>query len=550
MVFTNAQNTAFFKQADQMSVSAATRDQLAIEGLVIIDDLSELDSVSLKAVVENLRGPGGRIPNPDENAPVGSTIPQPPYVIGAKSVNRLIAAAKIVLYYKAVGREITPSNNKWNTAIQTFILQYKALEEQKKDGETPDVPKITKTLAVTKWSESFKDFLSRVIGMRVIPLSYVIRETETVPAAAPQLATVAITLGGGVHPYSVEHGSVEDELIARGSHIHPLFRNDNAQVYHFLEEATRGTIYAASIKPSQSRKDGLKAWRAIVNQYTGKDKWEKDLKECDDFIHTAKWTGAQGYTLERFVSLHRTSFVSMCQCAEHVDFQLPNALTRVKYLLEGIENADPTLQAALALVRCDEGADGKVNDFEATAAFILPSDPTSSQKRGKKRGANVSSFDANASSSSMKFAKGPDTGVELRFHESAEYHNLTSEQQDELRAWRLTSKSKKPKKDKKGKFEKFRSKGKGKGTDTKKKFQAAVSAAVGEALQTREKKEKSSNEMADGIKNYLLLLANATPGTKKANQANATAGSANAFAIPADFSSELQKIMSRANGKE
>ena len=163
---------------------------------------------------------------------------------------------------------------KWNTTIQTFILQYKALEGQKKDGETPDVPKITKTLAGTKWSKSLKDFLSRVIGLRMIPLSYVIRETETVSAAAPQLASVALALGGGVHPYSVEHGSVEDELIDRGSHPHPLFCNDNVQVYHFLEEATRGTIYAASIKPSQRRKDELKAWRAIVNQYAEKDKWE------------------------------------------------------------------------------------------------------------------------------------------------------------------------------------------------------------------------------------------------------------------------------------
>ena len=166
-----------------------------------------------------------------------------------------------------------------------------------------------------------------------------------------------------------------------------------------------------------------------------------------------------------------------------------------------------------------------MSHFEATAVFILPSDPTSLQKRGKKRGANVSSFDANASSSSMKLAKGPNIGVKLRFHERAEYHNLTSEQQDELRAWRLTSKSKKLKKDKKGKFDKFCSKGKG--AETKKKFQAAVSVAVEEALQTREKKEKLSNEMVDGIKKYLLSLANATPGTKKANLASVTAGSAN-----------------------
>ena len=135
----------------------------------------------------------------------------------------------------------------------------------------------------------------------------------------------------------------------------PPFRNDNAQVYHYMEEATRGTIYAASIKPSQRTKNGRKAWRALVAQYAGKYKWEKELKDCDDFIHTRKWTGAQNYSLEKFVSQHRSSYVSMCQCAEHVDYQLPNELTRVKYLLEAIDNLDPALQAELALVRADEG---------------------------------------------------------------------------------------------------------------------------------------------------------------------------------------------------
>jgi hypothetical protein len=51
------------------------------------------------------------------------------------------------------------------------------------------------------------------------------------------------------HPHAEEHRSVEAELIARTSHAHPLFRDDNALLYYLIEEATRGTGYAASIKP-------------------------------------------------------------------------------------------------------------------------------------------------------------------------------------------------------------------------------------------------------------------------------------------------------------
>ena len=82
----------------------------------------------------------------------------------------------------------------------------------------------------------------------MIPLAYVIRIDPQVPGPAPTLAPH--------QPHSTEHGSVEIELIARASHTHALFRDDNSVVYYHSEEATRGTSYAASIKPFQRGKDG------------------------------------------------------------------------------------------------------------------------------------------------------------------------------------------------------------------------------------------------------------------------------------------------------
>ena len=76
------------------------------------------------------------------------------------------------------------------------------------------------------------------MGSRTVPLSYVIRKDAVVTDIAPPLAAI---IGWGVYPYLTEYGSVERELVARASHSHALFRNDNAQVYHYLEEATRST---------------------------------------------------------------------------------------------------------------------------------------------------------------------------------------------------------------------------------------------------------------------------------------------------------------------
>eukprot|EP00957_Ditylum_brightwellii_P099816 7604490-Ditylum_brightwellii.AAC.1 len=76
----------------------------------------------------------------------------------------------------------------------------------------------------------------------MIPLAYVVQKESIVdPSVAP-----AIAAG---QPYSAEHRSVEDELIAMATHNQPLYWQDNATVYYKLEEATRATKYAASIKP-------------------------------------------------------------------------------------------------------------------------------------------------------------------------------------------------------------------------------------------------------------------------------------------------------------
>jgi hypothetical protein len=47
MVFTAAQTAAFFEQADQMCIPRPTVNQLAVEGIVTVQDLEEFDDDSL-----------------------------------------------------------------------------------------------------------------------------------------------------------------------------------------------------------------------------------------------------------------------------------------------------------------------------------------------------------------------------------------------------------------------------------------------------------------------------------------------------------------------
>ena len=276
MVLTAGQTFAFFESPDQMGIPHTTMVQMQQEGIQSVADLADFEKQSLQQLADNLRKPGGRA-DPDPNAALGATIPMPAFTYGAKSQKRLTVACDLVRFYQTVGRDLTAANIQWNQVMSNFEIQWKALKDRK-DEDDPDVPKITKALSIIKWTEAFQNFLNRVIGARMISLAYVIRIYPQVPGPAPTLAPN--------QPHSTEHGSVEGELIARASHTHELFRDGNSVVYYHLEEAPRGTSYAASIKPFQRGKDGRGAWKALTSQYAGKDKWEAQIKCQEQLLHT------------------------------------------------------------------------------------------------------------------------------------------------------------------------------------------------------------------------------------------------------------------------
>jgi hypothetical protein len=80
----------------------------------------------------------------------------------------------------------------------------------------------------------------------------------------------------------------------------------------------------------------------LLGQYTGRDKWEAEIKIQEAVLQTRTWKG---------------------------------------------QNNDAGLQAANASVRTDDGPTGKRNDFEAAATHLLPHDPVAKERlSGTKRG--------------------------------------------------------------------------------------------------------------------------------------------------------------------
>jgi hypothetical protein len=180
MVLTGAQTAAFFQEEAQIGIPNPTVAQMQAEGIANVQDLADSRYY----------------------------YPHPAFVFGAKSQERLLVAIDLIKYYDATVREYTAANLQWANVMRNFKTQWKALKVKQRE-DPPETPKISKAVPVIKWAESFRDIINRVIGVRTIPLCYVIRETVNVPAVAPALAHN--------RPHSNEHESVTGELVARAS---------------------------------------------------------------------------------------------------------------------------------------------------------------------------------------------------------------------------------------------------------------------------------------------------------------------------------------------
>ena len=513
MVFTAAQTTAFFENATQMHLPHAHRVRLAGEGLTSVDDFADFQADELKIAVKNLRN---AIPGPPA---------VPPCLISAKCCLRLKVASHAYHYYQDIGREHTPANMNYRSVLKGFNIEREAIEKLIEEAK-PEVPVLSRNVPPLKWLESFRDCLLHTFGVRGCPLSYIVREVVDRPDEADDPLVAGKAYGSS--------GSILEEMIARFSHDHPLYRSDNQSVYSMLETATRGTPYASTVKAFSRTKDGRRAWESMVSSHAGIDKWEKLEKEKTAFMRNTKWNG-RTYSLDKFCGLHRSAFVALEEAKLHVNFQLPTEHTRVQHLLDNITHPDPDLRAALGNIRLDQN--GMRSDFESAVTHLLPVCPYAKSRANSNKhnpGANVSGV-------TLKGAGDSKTGVDLRWHSTKEYKKLTKDQKQELFQWQQT---------KEGKAELKKRKSENGGddggnSDKKAKFKAQVNA-LSTKLDSLEKTLASTQEKEEVASIAAAIAANQPQVTNQSKPAQRSVTIQDPYQAAA---LAVQKIVKRGRGE-
>ena len=505
-----------------MDLTDDQRIALAAQGLADVGDFFDFGKDELDQAIKNMRTSVPGIPAVAEvtdnngnvtTAAVPAVPPVLPVIMPAKSTHRLEVASLAWHYYTDTSRAITTANMHYTNVLQSFYTEWKAIISMSKETP-PDVPCITKNNPPLKWTDTFMDYCNNTFGVRKAPLSYVIRDSVKVtPETRPigdTTTKIDPLLAGKAHGSS---GSVLEDLKLRLSHTHPLFKTDNAKVFSALEEATRNTVYSSTVRAFARRRDGRGAWKAIVSNHAGADKWELLHKENMKWLLNTKWTG-RNYSLEKFCNQHRTRFVNLEEAQNHVDFQLPTEHTRVGYLIDNLENNDPDLRAAIANIR--QNVNDTRSDFEASVAVLLPVDPYKTSRRqpdnnSNNPGANISSAASNRSHEGIG-----KSGVQFRFYDGPDYQKLNADQRAELHKWRNTPQGKKFSNDE-------RKKRKASAMAKSNINKAAIASAVQSAIAKEHKRQKQS---AEEVETAAKLIAGVSLANGKA-ESNANSSSTN-----------------------
>ena len=201
----------------ELCIHPDTIERLAEEGIERPEDLIEFTADHIKMIAENLRRRGERVPEGDD----GHTVPAPPFKFGANAIVRMQNVIDLLKHYDTIAYEQDASMLVYDPLVKNFKSEHDALVERK--SKSFATPKIGDAKDIVKWTESFVDLLCKTVGVRNVPLIYVIR-----PVVEVDFDNEAEIEDGTA--YSAQAGSVEQELIDRASHYHPNFKDGNRSV--------------------------------------------------------------------------------------------------------------------------------------------------------------------------------------------------------------------------------------------------------------------------------------------------------------------------------
>ena len=384
---------------------------LAITTSQGIDSLSELELLT-DGEIENLckvvRRPGGQVAQA-AGAAAGQAQPNLGIAVSLKAENNLKLAAYFLRFRTRTSRTTVATDI--TAASVRALRDHKQYEEKHKDVDPPEIDGRDWPRTI----DGIEEWLRGCLGVTKIPLAYVIRADEGVPAADPPEGYL----------------SKVDELIARApirgnaAAYTATFLTDRTRVWEKISDLTREHECWSYVRPAQRTRDGRLAFMNLKGHYLGVNSVDNMSAEAERKLMTTTYTSEQRrWNFERYVKVHVDQHSILEGLTDH-GYSGIDVRSKVRYLLAGIKTTslDPVRTRILSDATLRQDFDACVNLFND---FIKQRGATNNV-----RDSQVAAFDSRKSNDSAE--TDADMTVKDRYYSKSEYSNLSTAKKNGLR---------------------------------------------------------------------------------------------------------------------
>ena len=271
----------------------------------VLKEIQLLTDDEIEILCEVIRQVGGVIPGPNPgNPPVNN--PGTPTNLCAENHLKLLA------FYLSHQKRISEVVNVANDTLDS-IRTIRELRDYESSYKAPDNPPTINDKDWPKTMESIQEYLRLYLGEQKIPLAYVVRKDEGVPAINPDGS----------------YATVQDEMIARAKHFtlgadgicipEPTYITNREKVWEIIAKITRDQSCWTYVKPAQRTcNSGRMAFEGLYKHFLAPNNVDNMATMAEDKLKSTFYNSKQlRWDFERYINVQKAQHSIMEGLVEH-----------------------------------------------------------------------------------------------------------------------------------------------------------------------------------------------------------------------------------------
>ena len=251
-----------------------------VQGVDLIDELKFVNNKGVESLCNNIRKPGGMIPNPNAAAQgEPAMIRNPGQGVSACAKNNLKLCCYFICDHERISRSVT--------ADQVTLANVRALCDLR-DAEIHHVdheqmPKLMDSKNGPKMMEGIVEYLHGCLGVTKILLSYIVHDHVEAPPKANDPET--------------NYDMPQDEMTARAPMMlangdkHPTFLTDCQTIWEKTSDLTRDHECWTYVKLAQRSRNGRQGFTLLLDHYLGQNSMANQVSLAEAKLKNSSYQG-------------------------------------------------------------------------------------------------------------------------------------------------------------------------------------------------------------------------------------------------------------------